>query len=64
VAVGCGGGVVGEGHDWVGVGCKVGVGDLRAVGDRGSQIGAVPMEGRGVIVDTGGATARAVRPRQ
>ena len=62
--MGCGGGVVGEGHDWVGVGCKVEVGDLRAVGERGGQVGAVPVEGRGVIVGTGGATTKAVRPRQ
>jgi len=62
--VGCGGGVVGEGHDWVGVGCKVKVGVLRAVGEIGGQIGAVPVEGKGVIVGTGGATTKAVRPRQ
>jgi len=64
VAVGCGGGVVGEGHDWVGVGCKVEVGDLGAVGERGGQVGAASMEGRGVIVGTGGATAKAAKPRQ
>jgi hypothetical protein len=46
------------------VGCKVKVGVLRAVGERGGQIGAVPVEGRGVIVGTGGATTRATRPRQ
>ena len=61
--MGCGGGVVGEGHHWVGVGCKVGVGDLRAVGERGSQVGAAVVEGRGVV-GTGGAMAKAVRPRQ
>ena len=61
--MGCGGGVFGEGHDWVGVGCKVGVGDLRAVGERGGQVGAAPVEGRGVV-GTGGATAKAPRPRQ
>ncbi len=60
----CGGGVVGEGHDWVGVGCKVGVGGLKAVGERGGQVGAALVEGRGVIVGIGGATAKAVRPRQ
>jgi hypothetical protein len=63
VAVGCGGGV-GEGHDWVGVGCKVKVGVLGAVGERGGQVGAVPVGGRGVIVGTGGATTKATRPRQ
>lgn len=62
--MGCGGGVVGEGHDWVGVGCKVGVGDLEAVGERGVQAGVAPVEGVGVMVDTGGATAKAVKPRQ
>ena len=62
--MGCGGGVVGEGHDWVGVGCKVKVGVLRAVGERGGQVGAVPVGGRGVIVGTGGATTKATRPRQ
>ncbi len=61
--MGCGGGVVGEGHDWVGVGCKVAVGDLRAVGERGGQVGAALVEGRGVG-GTGGATAKAARPRQ
>jgi hypothetical protein len=62
--VGCGGGVVGEGHDWVGVGCKVGVGDLKAVGEKGGHVGAVLVEGRGVIVGTGGATTKAVKPTQ
>ena len=63
--MGCGGGFVGEGHDWVGVGCKVGVGDLKAVGERGGQVGAALVEGRGVIVvGTGGATTKAARPRQ
>ena len=62
--MGCGGGVVGEGHDWVGVGCKVGVGDLRAVGERGRQVGTALVEGGGVIVGTGGATTKAARPRQ
>jgi hypothetical protein len=56
--------VVGEGHDWVGVGCKVGVGDLKAVGEKGGHVGAVLVEGRGVIVGTGGATTKAVKPRQ
>jgi hypothetical protein len=64
VAVGGGGGVVGEGHDWVGVGCKVGVGDLRAVGERGGQGGAALVEGRGMVVGTGGAMAKAAKPRQ
>ena len=63
MAVGSGG-VVGEGHDWVGVGCKVRVGDLKAVGERGGQVGAALVEGRGVTVGAGGATAKAVRPRQ
>ena len=62
--MGCGGGFVGEGHDWVGVGCKVGVGDLKAVGERGGQVGTALVEGRGVIVGTGGAMAKAARPRQ
>ena len=61
--MGCGGGVVGEGHDWVGVGCKVGVGDLRAVGKRSGQVGAALVGGRGVV-GPGGATTKAVRPRQ
>ena len=61
--MGCGGGV-GEGHDWVGVGCKVKVGVLGAVGERGGQVGAVPVGGRGVIVGIGGATTKATRPRQ
>lgn len=63
MAVGCGGGVVGEGHDWVGVNRKVGVGDLRTVGGKGGQVGAAVVEGRGVV-GTGGATAKAARPRQ
>jgi hypothetical protein len=46
------------------VGCKVKVGVLRAVGERGGQVGAVPVGGRGVIVGTGGATTKATRPRQ
>ena len=62
--MGCGGGVVGEGHDWVGVGCKVGVGDLRAVGGKSGHVGAAPVEGRGVSVGTEGATNKAVKPRQ
>jgi hypothetical protein len=62
--VGCGGGVVGEGHDWVGVGCRVGVGDLRAVGERGGQVGTTLVEGRRVTVGIGGAAAKAVSPRQ
>jgi hypothetical protein len=62
--VGCGGGVVGEGHDWVGVGCKVAVGDLRTVGERGGQVGTASIEGKGVIAGTGGATTKAARPRQ
>jgi len=60
--VGCGV-IVGEGHHWVGVGCKVGVGDLRAVGERGGQVGAALVKGRGVV-GTEGAMAKAVRPRQ
>jgi len=64
VAVGCSGGLVGEGHDWVGVGCKVAVGALKAVGERGSQVGVALVEGRGVIAGTGGATTKAARPRQ
>ena len=61
--MGCGGGVVGEGHHWVGVGCKVRVGDLRAVGERSGQVGAALVGGKGVV-GTGGATAKAARPRQ
>ena len=61
--MGCGGGVVGEGHHWVGVGCKVRVGDLRAVGERRGQVGAALVGGKGVV-GTGGATAKAARPRQ
>jgi hypothetical protein len=45
------------------VGCKVEVGDSRAVGERVSQVGAASVEGRGVV-GTGGATAKAPRPRQ
>jgi hypothetical protein len=56
--------VVGEGHDWVGVGCKVAVGDLGAVGEKSGHVGAALVEGRGVIVGTGGATTKAVKPRQ
>ncbi len=61
--MGCGGGSVGEGHDWVGVGRKVGVGDLVAGGERGSQVGTALVGGRGVV-GTGGATAKAASPRQ
>jgi len=62
--VGCGGGMVGEGHDCVGVGCKVGVGDLRAVGEKSGHVGAALVEGKGVIMGTGGAMAKAVKPTQ
>jgi hypothetical protein len=56
--------MVGEGHDCVGVGCKVGVGDLRAVGEKSGHVGAALVEGKGVIVGIGGAMTKAVKPTQ